>query len=125
MHTYIYIYIYTCTYAIVLIHLAICSDVRSILKLHGHGLESTWVQVGIMLGCLESSWHAKRQTLNPKRKTSNSQLCTLLDFAHKTRFLLYGFETSECIGHRKHMHCRNAKIALALRLCSEIAQGPL
>ena len=54
-----------------------------ILNLYEQDLGATWVQVGVVLGCLESSWHAKRQALNLKRKTSNSKLCTLADVAYK------------------------------------------
>ena len=55
-----------------------------IMKLYEQDLGATWVQIIVMLGCLESSWHVKRQTLNLKRKTSNSKLCALADFAYKT-----------------------------------------
>ena len=59
-----------------------------ILELYEQDLGPTWVQIAVMLGCLESSWHAKRQTLNLKRKASTNKLCALADFANKTSVFL-------------------------------------
>ena len=46
----------------------------------------------------------------------------ILTFAYKTNGFFNGFEKAVLDGHRKHSFYENAEIALALRLCSEIAR---
>ena len=84
-----------------------------IWELHGCKLGSCWV-VWSHIGMLNVK-------PNLKRKTSKHKLCAIAEFAYKTCVFFDDFEIAQCIGHRKRMHCRNAKIALALRLSSEIA----
>ena len=45
----------------------------------------------------------------------------MLIFAYKTNAFFDGFEKAVLDGHRQHRVYENVEIALALRLCSEIA----
>ena len=45
----------------------------------------------------------------------------MLIFAYNTKCFFNGFEKAVLDGHRKHRFYKNAQIALALPLCSEIA----
>ena len=59
-----------------------------IVELYEQDLGATCSQSWAMLGFLESSWHARHQTLNPERKMSNSKPHKLAAFAYKTYVLL-------------------------------------
>ena len=74
-----------------------------------------------MLAYLELSWHAKRQDLNLTLEHFTRPPYSIAAFAHKA-IGFHSFYIAAVIGHRQGRHCRNAKIALVLRLCSENAR---
>ena len=52
-------------------------------------------------------------------------VCGIAVFAYQKQWIVDGVEHAVFSGHQKRIPCRSAKNALAVRLCSEIAQGPV
>ena len=67
------------------------------------------------------AWNPTSQTLSFKQNTKNPKPYPVLAFAYTTHMFCDGFEIEAFIDHRIFAHRSNAKLALALHLCSEIA----
>ena len=77
-------------------------------------LGKTWGLLGLTLGVDHQAW--KTHTF---LKASLEHAIAVFDY--KPKWICDGFENAVFSGHQKRTPCRNVKIALALRLCSEIA----